>query len=326
MMSNCPSRIQFIRDCPPMQYHIRIELTSEHHEEREWDGKPDVNAILESLWSYGDVLTDVLIDLYEKAVSKVGASVIARGVMDFGEVRKAILAEFRISLRPNFVGRIQVRQTNLGASGEDEAIVCFDLEHLIRVAENDGYLAFPTFEECEVIATWVLNFMKYGKWHVGAITKVRNAVEGAPSQSLVCGDHEEAPIIWFGLEAEPPLAIWSISEASSHILKMWGKDASVPWSSVLGDAGYFELWAFRERGIVLHEDPDERFRAVREACPINLGLPEADVLAALRKLPFRAASVPPTDSKNSSSEAAMNPAMKTHVDRIETRPERGDVS
>jgi hypothetical protein len=325
MMTSCQSRIQSKRDSPPLQYHIRIELTSGHHEERGWAGTPDVNALLESLWSYGDVLTDVLIGLYEKAVSKVGASVIAMGAVDFGAVRESILAEFRTSLRPDFVGRILVRQTTLGASGGDEVLVCFDLEQLIRAAENDGYLAYPTFEECEIIVTWILNFMKYGKWHVGTITKDRNAVERAPSRSLVCGEQEEAPIIWFGLEDKPPVAMWSISEASSNIRRMWGADASVPWSRVLGDDGYFGIWAFRERGIVLKEDPNERFDAVRKACPIDLGLPDADVIAALRKLAFRAAPVPADSSQSSSSGVTMNAVMQTYVDRIETCPERGDV-
>jgi hypothetical protein len=325
MMTSCQSRIQSKRDSSPLQYHIRIELTSGHHEERGWDGSPDVNALLESLWSYGDVLTDVLIDLYEKAVSQVGVSVSARGSVDFRKVRESILSQFRALLRPNFVGTIKIRKPGLEAAGEDEVLVCFDLEQLIRAAENDGYLAYPTSSESEIIATWILNFMKHGKWHVGAITKDGNAVERAPSRALGCGEQEESPIIWFGLENEPPVAIWSISEASSHICEMWGADARVPWSSILGDNGYFEIWAFRERGIDLEEDPNERFDAVRKACPIDLGLPEADVIAALRKLAFRAAPVPADSSQSSSAGVTMNAVMQTHVDRIETRPDRGDV-
>lgn len=151
-----------------------------------------------------------------------------------------------------------------------------------RDAEGHG------IETGDVIIRMVREFMQRGFWHFGFKNSSRYIVDVQDFPTMVTDEYNRPcwidsvnmkcePVLWFGLEAQNPIGIWTIGCNSDEngwksfwFNSFWQMD----WNALFGGFDdYYTVWMFAECGM---EEPSEDFFRVRSECPIILSGEDSD--------------------------------------------------
>lgn len=133
------------------------------------------------------------------------------------------------------------------------------------------------------------DFLRQGSWQHGVQLPSGEVVRETGGLALKDGawqlnGESVVPIIWFGLDGEAPIEVWTLSRSPRLLrsdrydgraawLDFWfNDDYCMDWDAMFDGfhsdtCNYFTIWMFCECGM---SEPKEDFFNVRDSCPINL--------------------------------------------------------
>lgn len=143
-------------------------------------------------------------------------------------------------------------------------------------------------ETGDVILRMIREFMQQGVWHLGFknesgyVVDVLNfpvmTTDKNNNQCWIDSENRKCePILWFGLDDEEPIDIWTLDTHSENsdwksfwFNGFWYMD----WNALFGGFdNYYTVWMFCECGM---EEPIDDFDRVRNSCPIELNHEDND--------------------------------------------------